>query len=146
MKFQSLEESSGVSILQEYVIGLNSLVEKSFIIIRVSLWVQFSFWLVYYRPSNLLKIGVIIYSTTTMLKRKYYPGCVYECFPPAWSAFNDIPWFLLLHAGDLAWETGTNTWETASVRGGPEVGVTCSCHFCLSSACYWTSSPTRRCG
>lgn len=31
MKFQSLEQSSGVSIFQEYVIGLNSLLEKNFI-------------------------------------------------------------------------------------------------------------------
>ena len=30
MKFQSLEENSGVSIFQEYIIGLNSLVEKNF--------------------------------------------------------------------------------------------------------------------
>lgn len=31
MKFQSLEESNSVSIFQEYIIGLNSLVENNFI-------------------------------------------------------------------------------------------------------------------
>ena len=31
MKFQSLGESSVVSIFQEYIIGLNSLIEKNFI-------------------------------------------------------------------------------------------------------------------
>lgn len=31
MKFQSLEENSRLNMFQEYIIGLNSLVEKGFV-------------------------------------------------------------------------------------------------------------------
>lgn len=53
MKFQSREESSVVSIFQEYIIGLNSLVEKKFLkseyryeqssFLLVSIWTLKSF-------------------------------------------------------------------------------------------------------
>lgn len=62
MKFQSREESSVVSIFQEYIIGLNSLVEKNFLNSEYRYEQSLAFCLCIYGPSNLLKIGVIIYS------------------------------------------------------------------------------------
>lgn len=68
MKHQSLEESSGVNILQEYIIGLNSLAEENFIKLEYHYKYSLAFCLCMYRPSNLLKIGVIIYSNIIILK------------------------------------------------------------------------------
>lgn len=59
MKFQSLEESNGVSIFQEYIIGMNSLVEKKFT--KLEYHYEYSLTFCIY-ISNLLKIGAVIYS------------------------------------------------------------------------------------
>lgn len=67
MKFQSLEESSGV-YFKECIIGLHSLVEKNFIKLEYHYECSLAFCLSIYRPSNLLKIGVIIYSNIMILK------------------------------------------------------------------------------
>lgn len=40
-----------------------------------------SFCLCIYGASNLLKIGVIIYSNVITLKLKYCPVCIYDCSP-----------------------------------------------------------------
>ena len=100
MKHQSLDESGGVNILQECIIGLNSLAEKNFIKLEYHYEYSLAFCLCMYRSSNLLKIGVIIYSNTMILKLWYCSGYMYEHF--SCSAFNAIPWFLLLRADGLS--------------------------------------------
>lgn len=72
MKFQSLEESGG--IFQEYVIGSNFLLEKNFMKLEYYEYsLAFCLWI--YRPSNLSKIGVIIYSNI-ILKLKYHSSYI----------------------------------------------------------------------
>lgn len=80
MKFQSLEQSSGVSIFQEYVIGLNSSLEKNFIKLVYHYKQSLAFCSYTYRPSNLFKIGVIIYSNMILLMLKSCSGYIYDCF------------------------------------------------------------------
>lgn len=78
MKFQSLEESGG--IFQEYVIGSDFLLEKNFMKLEYYEYsLAFCLWI--YRPSNLSKIGVIIYSNI-ILKLKYHSSYIYDYSPP----------------------------------------------------------------
>lgn len=115
MKFQSLEESSGVSIFQEYIIGLNSLVEKNFIKLEYHYEYSLAFLLVcIYRPSNLFKIGVIIYSNIIILKLKY---CSYDFFLPLalhLMTFNEFCFSVVVICQE---ETVSDRWGTASFPG-----------------------------
>lgn len=79
MKFQSLEESSGVSIFQEYIIGLNSLVEKKFTKLEYHYEYSLTSCLCICRPSNLFKIGGIIYSNI-IIELKYCSVYIYHHF------------------------------------------------------------------
>ena len=81
-----------------------------------------AFCLCIYGASNLLKIGVIIYSNVIALKLKYCSVCIYDCSPHPCSTFNGVPWFLLLH-GDLSWELTSHSWETTCILGSPEEDI-----------------------
>lgn len=134
MKFQSLEESSGVSIFQEYIIGLNSLVEKSFIKLEYHYEYSLAFLLVcIYRPSNLFKIGVIIYSSIIILKLKYCSSDFFLPLVPHLMTFDEFFFSVVVICQE---ETVRDGWGDSLFPGSPEEDMTRGSHCNPSSACY----------
>lgn len=73
--------SSGVSVFQECIMGLNSLVEKNFIKLEYHYEWSLVFCLCLCGCSNLLKTRVIIYSNMIAWKLKYCSVYIYDYFP-----------------------------------------------------------------
>lgn len=131
MKFQSLEQSSGVSIFQEYVIGLNSSLEKNFIKLEYHYKQSLAFCSYTYRPSNLFKIGVIIYSNMILLMLKSCSGYIYDCFLCLVLHLMGFHGFWCSMVLIFLWESRSNCWERTSRWGSPEVDVTAIAIFLL---------------
>lgn len=117
---------------------------EEFYEIRI-LWVQFSFLLVNIQTLKSFEnwsYNLLQYNIKAKISFKLHIGL----FPFSCSTFNDFPWFLLLHGVYLSSESGSNSWDTASIQGTPEVDMTCTWHFCPNSACYCSSYPASKCG
>lgn len=146
MKFQSPEQSSGVSIFQEYVIGLNSLLEKNFIKLGYHYKQSLAFCLRTYRPWNLFKIGVVIYSNMILLMLKYYSGYIYDCFLSLVLHLMSFHGFWCSMVLIFYEKVGVIAGKEPLAEGARRLMWLQLPFFCPNSSCYCTSYPASKCG